>query len=75
MTQPTDDEQPVQPRTLLYYETWLDNEGYHARLYQTLPEEALQYGCVQEVRAATETELIQAAARNRIRLWTWESQP
>ncbi|MEV6036086.1 hypothetical protein AB0L65_33365 [Nonomuraea sp. NPDC052116] len=73
MEQPTDGDQPAQPRELLHYDTWADEEGYHARLFQELPRDALDYGCVQEIWATTETELIQEAARNRVKVWTWES--
>lgn len=73
MNHPTDGEQPVQPRSLLHYETWVDDGGYHARLNQELPQDALDYGCVQEIGATTETALIQEAARNRVKVWTWES--
>lgn len=74
MAQPTGGDQPAQPPGLLHYKTWADEEGYHARLFQELPQDALDYGCVQEVWAMTETELIQEAARNRVRVWSWESQ-
>ncbi|TMS00222.1 hypothetical protein [Nonomuraea basaltis] len=73
MDNPTDNGQPSQPRGLLQYETWADGDGFHARLFQKLPQNALDYGCVQEVRAATETELTQEATRNRVKVWAWEA--
>lgn len=73
MSNPTGSEPPVQSRGLLHYETWADDEGYHARLHQELPQDALDYGCVQEVSASTETELTQEAVRNRVKVWAWEA--
>lgn len=73
MNNPTDSGRPAQPHSLLHYETWADDEGYHARLHQELPQDALDYGCVQEVSAASETELTQEAVRNRVKVWAWEA--
>lgn len=70
---PTDSGLPAQPPPLLLYETWSDEQGHHARLHQKLPQEALDYGCVQEVQASNATELTQEATRNRIKVWAWEA--
>lgn len=73
MEDPTSDTPPQEPLPLLRYETWADETGFHARFVDTLTPNALQYGCVQTISAATELELRQEAVRNRIRVQTWES--
>ncbi|WP_043618771.1 hypothetical protein [Nonomuraea candida] len=63
-----------QPRDLMSYATWLDEEGYHALLYRRLPPDAIEYGCLQQVWATTEEEMRRAAAQNQIKIWEWEEQ-
>lgn len=63
------------PPDLLGYRTWTDHEGYHAELCEHLPEEAVAYGCQQQLAAPTSHELIQAAVANQIKVSIWETLP
>ncbi|MER7500414.1 hypothetical protein AB0L05_16070 [Nonomuraea pusilla] len=75
MQNPTSDTSLRGPApSLLGYETWSDETGFHARYIDVLPQHALAYGCQQTITAATELELRQAAVRNRIRIETWDSE-
>ncbi|MGW6498529.1 hypothetical protein [Nonomuraea angiospora] len=74
MDQPTGTTTPPQPPQLLHYRTWVDEYGLHARLCQELPVGAIVYGCEQEIHADTVLELMQEAARNRVKVWSWESR-
>lgn len=58
---------------LLAHETWVDEDGYHARYKTALPDEALAAGCAQLLHADTAQELTQAAVHNRIRIEAWKS--
>ncbi|MEW9547234.1 hypothetical protein [Nonomuraea sp. NPDC050783] len=64
-------EPPPAPRLPLY-DTWQDEQGYHARLRETLSASAIGYGCAQEVRAGTPQDLIRVAVRNQVTVWRWE---
>ncbi|MCK2221037.1 hypothetical protein MF672_045625 [Actinomadura sp. ATCC 31491] len=64
-------EPPLIPRLPLY-DTWRDEQGYHARLREALPPSALGHGCAQEVRAGTPEGLIRAAVRNQAAVWRWQ---
>lgn len=65
----------LEPPILLGYYTWRDENGFHARYFQELPESALLFGCRSEVHAASPLELTQAAVRNRIKVWVWQARP
>lgn len=62
-----------EPPKLLGYETRVDDNGFHARHTVPLPDEAKQAGCVQELTAPTALGLTQAAVRNRVRIWVWQT--
>jgi hypothetical protein len=72
MAQPTG---TLAPPQLLHYSTWAADGVLHARYHQELTPAAIEYGCVQEIQATTALELTQEAARNRIRVWVWETRP
>lgn len=59
---------------LLGYETWRDDDGYHAQYETPLPEVAQSAGCAQEIHESTPTKLTQAAVRNRVRVWCWQAE-
>ena len=56
---------------LLSYRTWHADGCYHARFKTGLPQAALDAGCLEEVTADTDTELVEEATRNRIRISVW----
>jgi hypothetical protein len=58
---------------LLRYRTWYDaGEGCYVAEYDLdLPGEALEAGCLAQVKATTTEGLTQAAVRNRQRITTW----
>ncbi|WP_177227765.1 hypothetical protein [Nonomuraea pusilla] len=64
---------PVTDAPLLqHYRTWLDQDGYHARLRHLLPQAAIDYGCRQEVHATDRWDLIQSAIHNQVLHWCWQ---
>lgn len=63
-----DPARPPDPPSLLSYVTWSDEQGYYARYQETLTEQDLEAGCLQQVHAATPHELTVAAVRNRVRI-------
>lgn len=56
---------------LLDHITWRDAGGYHAVYAKALSPEALEFGCRQQIDAATPLELTQEAVRNRSRINLW----
>jgi hypothetical protein len=58
------------PPTLYDFDTWHDQDGYHARFRDELPPNTSG-----EVHAPTPRELVHEATRLRVTIWTRKTRP
>jgi hypothetical protein len=54
------------------YITWANESGFHARLHQVLPQEALELGCLQEIHADNMDTFLDETGVNDLQVLAWQ---